>query len=465
MIRDIAILGAGPAGAHAALQAARAGCDVVLIDEQPQAGGQLWRAKGPAVISAPATPESRAGDVLRRDLTASGVTLMPRARLWQVQPCEAGWDLRVLCDGRSQPIVARRLILAAGAREHVQPLPGWTLPGVIGLAGATAMMKQDLTPPPGRVVVAGVGPLVLYVAARIRQLGGDVAAVVTPNRRRDWLALLPRLAGRPGLLARGAVWLADLAAGRVPILWGHQLTAVRGDDRVAGALVAPCDGDWRAVGAVSTIAADSICLGHGLIPNTEAAQLLGVRLRHDPPLGGWVPEADGDGRTAVPGLFIAGDGAGVLGAAHAVLHGRQAGRAAAVSLGQQPRGRAHGRAQARAARFGRAVASLSQPRKGLAALATDETVICRCEGLTRAALSAEIASGASSGNAVKSGTRAGMGPCQGRFCQAAIAGLIAAAEGTPVPPTARPPLRPVPLSALAGDFDYADLPIPKPAPL
>ena len=113
--------------------------------------------------------------------------------------------------------------------------------------------------------------------------------------------------------------------------------------------------------------------------------------------------------------------------------------------------------------------ALNMPRPGLAMLTTPDTIVCRCESLTKASISQEIKVGAASINAVKSGLRAGMGPCGGKYCQTAIARLIAMRENRTEaeisPPAPRPPLRPVPVSALSGDFDYNDLPIPKPAPL
>jgi bacterioferritin-associated ferredoxin len=115
------------------------------------------------------------------------------------------------------------------------------------------------------------------------------------------------------------------------------------------------------------------------------------------------------------------------------------------------------------------MSALGLPRAGLDALTPPDTVVCRCEGVTRAAIEREIAAGAATTNAVKSGTRCGMGPCGGRFCQTAVARIIERARSLPpgsvAPPTARPPLRPVPVAAVAGRFQYEALPIPAPAPL
>lgn len=461
---DIAVVGAGPAGGNAALEAARAGAQVVLLDEQPAPGGQVWRNKSPSITAAPKTPESDAGQSLRNALKDSTVALCPDSRVWDIRRDADAWHIQVLRQGSSKQITAKALILATGAREYVQPVPGWTTPGVIGLAGATALFKHNLSLPGQRTIVSGTGPLVFYVASEIRRLGGEVAAVITPNTRTDWARALPTMLSQPKLLARGAVWVADLMLARVPILWGHAVNEILGETHIASVNTR----NLRKANAGPSFDADSLCLGHGLTPNIEAAQMLGVPIRNAPSLGGWVPEADADGATSVPDLYLCGDGCGIRGVTAAGLQGTLTGARAARDLGYSSAGPSK-HLWTKAARFGQAMTALSLPRADVKALTTDNTIVCRCESLCRADIIAEIKTGAASTNAVKSGRRAGMGPCGGKYCQTVIAALIAAETGTSIakvpPPTPRPPLRPVPLGQAAGDFDYDDLPIPKPAPL
>lgn len=466
---DIAVLGAGPAGAHAAIAAAGAGLRVSVIDEQDTAGGQVWRAKGADILSAPATPEGRLGDTLRAQLANSGAIHIANARVWQIERDGRVFGLHLVAGDVGRMITARAVIVATGAREYVQPFPGWTTPGVFGLAGATALMKRSAIPPGQRTVVAGTGPLVFFAASEVRRLGGTLAAVITPNARRDWARALPGMTGRPDLLARGAVWLADLAVARVPVLWRHTVTRVQGETSVQRVEFASVDTDWTPGKDIRAIDADSLCIGHGLIPSTEAARLAGVGVMFDATLGGWVPRATPEGTTNVPGIFVCGDGAGIRGAAAAVIHGQRAGRAAAGFLGCSVFTDGLNTRHQRASRFGLAVGALSIPRAGLSALTKNDTIVCRCESLSRAAIIGEIDSGAHSVNALKSGLRAGMGPCGGAFCQTAIARLLAGQTGVSeadIPlSTPRPPLRPMPAAALSGAFDYDALPIPKPAPL
>ena len=468
---DIAVIGAGPAGANAALSAATHGKDIALLDEQPKPGGQVWRAKDASILEAPATPESTSGDSLREAVSNSDVRHIGQARVWQIERRGQGWDIRFFRAGTVHYVTARVLVLATGAREYVQPVPGWTTPGVFGLAGATAHFKQNLSPPGLRTIVAGTGPLTFFVASEIRRLRGAVAAVVTANTRRDWVKALPAMTSRPDLLMRGGSWVTELMLNRVPVYWGHAVTSVAGDTLVSSVQIRRVNSDWAPTGDTRVIETDSVCLGNGLIPAIEAPQLAGVGIRHHPDLGGWAPETGKDCATVARNVFVCGDGAGIRGVAAAEIHGKLAGLSAAACLGADTSAERAGLRAAydRAARFGRALTALSIPRPGLAKLTTPETIVCRCESLSRARIAAEIDSGAASTNAVKSGLRAGMGACGGKYCQTFVARMIAAANDWPeadiAPPTPRPPLSPVPLTALAGDFDYGDLPIPKPGPL
>ena len=468
---DVAIIGAGPAGANAGIMAASQGCRTIIIDEQAKAGGQIWRAKSAAIKSAPNTPETINGETLRASIGASNVTHIANARVWQIERDLEKWVLYLIINGRSEKIVSKVLILAIGAREYIQPTPGWTLPGVIGLAGATALIKQDLVIPGKKIVVSGTGPLIFYVASEIRRLGGEVSAIVTPNSPLDWMCAIPSMFSRPDLLWRGFVWVADLLLAGTPIFWRNVIKQIDGENKVQSVTISKVSNDWSPLVQKRSIEADSVCIGYGLQAATEASQLSGIDLKYQPELGGWVPEARENGETAIDGLFVCGDGAGIRGAAAAEIHGKLVGLSATdfvTSKVNFPRS-ALLTSFRRASRFGMAMTALSIPRKGLQKLTTDRTIMCRCESLRRCDMEHEMEAGAATINAIKSGSRAGMGPCGGKYCQAAIAKLIAEKENLTeaeiIPPTPRPPLRPVPASVLSGDFEYTDLPIPKPAPL
>lgn len=477
-VHDVIVVGAGPAGANAALEAAARGLDVMLVDEQPDAGGQVWRAKAPAILSAPQTAETRSGDALRRAVAEASMHRRFHTRAWQIErDGEPGWRVALVGPNGPEAVRARALVLAAGAQERVVPFPGWTLPGVIGLAGSTAMMKRDLLVPGDGAVIAGCGPLVMFVAAETLRLGGRPAAVVSLNGRADWMQSLPAMLSRPAMLARGLGWLARLAAARVPVFWRHGVTAAHGEDALESVEIAPVDRDWapRPDGLRRRIACEALCIGHGLMPATEAARLAGAELRFEPALGGWATVVDEWGKASnTPDLWVCGDGAAVHGEAAASLQGKATGIAVSEALGGRSGTAAGARSGmasrlAAARRFGLAMGRLTVPRAGLLETIAPDTTLCRCEGVTRADLEAELNAGAESPNALKSGTRLGMGACGGRFCSDVAAMLTASATGRTREQiglaTARPPLRPVAIAALADEIDYDALPIPGPAPL
>jgi len=453
---DVIVIGGGPAGAGAALAASREGLRVLLVDENDAAGGQVYRQPIAKAATAP-TADALAGDALRATLAASDVVLSFGHRVWFV---ESGF--RVCAVGPAGPIEwrASRLVVASGAQERHRPVPGWTLPGVIGLAGATNLLKAHRVLPGRRVLVAGTGPLLLYVAATILESGGEIAGIVDARGRADWLCAIPRLIARPDLMMRGAKWYLALRRAGVPIHHGHILSRVEGTSTVARAIVQPI----ADAAAPITIDCDSVCYGYGLMPATEIARLLGVEHEFVPERGGWVPVMADDGATSVPGLYLCGDGAGVIGAAAASIQGARVG-AALAGTSRTP---VNPSMLARAKRFGAAMTALAEPPAAALDAITPETIVCRCENLSRATLDDAIHAGAHTVNALKSATRCGMGACGGRVCEDTAAALIADATGLPRAAigqaTSRPPLRPVPLGVLAGEFDYASLPMPEPAP-
>lgn len=470
---DLVVIGAGPAGVHAALEACRRGVRCLLVDEAPSAGGQVWRAPPEGFVRRKADADAKAGDRLRAALAASGVTTAFEHRVWLITE-----GFRIDAVGPEGPVVwqAPSIVAATGATERVIPFPGWTEPGVIGLAGATILLKAQQVLPGERVLVAGAGPLLPAVAAAVLKAGGEVAAVVDLADRREWLAALPAMSTRPDLLGRGLGWLARLQRAGVPLHFRHGVgRVVRAGERLR-VEIAPVDATGAFIpGARNRILdADWVAVGHGLVPSTEITRLLGAEHRYDPGLGGWVAARDDAGRTSVPGVLVAGDGGGIRGADAAVEQGRLAGLTAVHDQGRLGRDRFEREAAPirrrlrRAERFGQASARLMALRPGLVLSMPEETIVCRCEDVSRAEIESAITAGATEVNQLKAWTRCGMGPCQGRMCGEAAASLLAAARGTREAVglwTGRAPLRPVALEDLLGHYGYADIPQPQAAPL
>jgi len=452
---DVLVVGAGPAGLAAACAVREAGADVIVVDERPSPGGQYFKplAASQAFVGAPADRQYMNGLALTERARRLGVALWQGVSVWGAFP---GLELAADVAGRGAVVFRlRRLVLATGAHEWVRPVPGWTLPGVMTTGAAQTLLRAYRVAPGRRVLVGGCGPLNLQVAAELAAAGVQVAACIEEAPaagfgRGHARALARALAADPGLVAQGLRHHATLLRAGVPVLHGATVVRVLGDGQATGVEVAPLCRD----GPTRHFEADAICLNHGFLPNAELALQLGARARHDAK-GAALVERDGEGRLSIPGVFVAGDGAGLGGARAALAEGEIAGRAAAAELGFQAGSDATARRSlARHRRFQAALWQVFTPA-GEPPTPTPETVLCRCEGITFGAFAEARAQAESEGGAatlpeIKRRTRLGMGPCQGRYCLASahrhcgepIAGEV---------PRSRPPSRPVSTGALAAE--------------
>ncbi|MBX9584549.1 MAG: NAD(P)/FAD-dependent oxidoreductase [Gemmataceae bacterium] len=457
------VVGGGPAGLGAAIEAARAGLPCTLIDEARHLGGQIYRTPSDGFRVTDATALGKDftnGERLRAEVAE----VADRVEVLAGTSALGVWDGREVLwasEHESGLIRAARLVLAAGAYDRPVPFPGWTLPGVMTAGGVQALMKTTLVRPGRRALVAGTGPLLAGVANRLRLAGVEVAAVLEAGP--PWWPPEPLPAAWDGWEFMADAldnWKALVAAG-VPVLPHHTVLAARGGRQVEGVAFGPVrPEDWTPLhGGGRSAEVDLVVVGFGFVPNTELTTLAGCRHRHAPDLGGWVPDRGPHFETSVPGVFAAGDGAGVVGAEAAELQGRVAGITAAEQAGALPADEARRRREAPLVRLGvlaeawRELDARHRVRPGLADLATPETVVCRCEEVTRADVRAAIDEGAKDLQAVKLFTRLGMGPCQGRQCAPPAGTYLCRVTGrTPsdvgrINP--RPPVKPVTLGALA----------------
>lgn len=463
---DLIVIGAGPAGGEAALAAAQSGLTVALVDEGPAPGGQVWRAPRTGAARTATESDRQKGDALRARLAASTVEILSRTQVWDVKP---GFAVSCVSDSGARMLTAPRLVVATGAIERVRPFTGWTTPGVFGLAAATALLKSAAALPGRNIVVAGQGPLLYAVAAKACALGLAPRAVVDLNGKADWLRALPGLSAVPSLMWTGARWMARIAAARVAIHRNSAVIRASGDDTLASVTIRDL-----ASGRDTEIPADTLYVGNGLTPSDEIHRLLGARQEADALRGGYRTVCDEDRRSSVPGLFVAGDGAGVHGALPSAAQGRIAGLAAAHDHGALSRDAFA--SQSRAARqrlrrlmpFADASCRLMQFPQDAFADADDATLVCRCEDVSIGDIKSAARDGACDLNQLKHFTRLGMGPCQGRFCALNAATLLRTHAQTPpgdLRLTPRAPVRPVEMGQLIGSFEYSDIPVPKPAPL
>jgi NADPH-dependent 2,4-dienoyl-CoA reductase/sulfur reductase-like enzyme len=445
------IVGAGPAGLAAAATTAGVGLATLLLDENATPGGQIYR----AVTTTPVGKRSIlgedywAGEPLVVEARASGAQIGQGATVWSL---DATRELGVSVGGVSRLLQARRVILATGALERPFPIPGWTLPGVMTAGAVQTLLKASGLVPEGRLVLAGTGPLLWLLAAQLLRAGGRIEALLDTTPTRNYLRALPHAPGfvLSPYLAKGLVLRREVAR-QVRIVRGVTQIRALGAGRVAE--VAYVAGS----GAEQRLAADVLALHQGVVPNVNLAMAAGIAHRWDRVQLCWVPVLDGLGNSSLPGIAIAGDGAGIAGARAAQTRGRLAGRAAVQTLAPEHIPRLTDRqmldqALARAERGRAFLDHLFSPPAGFR-MPEGDTIVCRCEEVTAAQVVEAVSMGAAGPNQLKAFLRCGMGPCQGRMCGLTVTELIAATRGMAPEDIGyyrlRPPVKPITLAELA----------------
>lgn len=472
MTPDLLIVGAGPAGLGAAVEAAAHGLSVMLLDENSAPGGRIWQAL--ETRGAKDTDEAAALVLIER-FWASDVQTCWSATVWAIEPDgQVYWSD---ADG-AHSLATRNIMIATGTTERPVPIPGWTLPGVMTIGAAQIAMKTGGLVPGANTWLAGQGPLLLLYATEVLDAGGQIAGVIDLSDgfaplRAVWqisLSTLPEirrgLAWRRQLAKAGIRWVAATELRASPAPEGEDLfrfatPGVRSSNVTSSPVTtvdearAGGDGPLAATTALQSIsfrtrdgwkteAADLLLLHDGIIPSTQITRALGCRHTWSTNQRCWYPATDDHGRTSIPGILVAGDGAGIGGAAAAVLSGRIAARGL---IGADTAPLRVERARALIARP--LLDTLFAPRP---MHLHDTTLVCRCEEVTAGAVREAARAGCQGMNQLKAYTRCGMGPCQGRVCGPVAIEVLAEVRNVPVstiePLRTRFPTKPVAVGAL-----------------
>jgi thioredoxin reductase len=458
---EIVIVGGGPAGLGAALEAANAGAEVVLVDEYPTLGGQYYKQVPDTFAVRNLKAEGNQfveGVELVERVKSSSVQFFPSTLVWSIF---ADGTLALCREERAEELRAKQLILAPGAQEVPVAFPGWTLPGVMMGGAAQSLLVTQRVLPGRRVVLAGVGPLQLKVASQLIDAGAAVVDILEASSKPPVsMENALRSLGHWGKMREGMTYWMKLKKARVPYHHSHVPVRALGTEQLEAVVVAQVDEEWRVVpGSERTLEADTLCLSYGFLPATQLTRLIGCRLDFQERAGGWVTWHDPDQRTSVEGVYVAGEVGGIGGAEVAIEEGRIAGLAAARALGKtetsanRKREAESRKRLARAREFAELASAMMQLKPALLDLITDDTIVCRCESLPAAQIMQAIGSaGERTLRGMKVQTRAGMGSCQGRMCGHLISRLIARKTGVPLesiePDTTRPPVKPIPLRVL-----------------
>jgi thioredoxin reductase len=417
---DVVIVGAGPSGIAAAVEAAKAGGSVLLVDENPVSGGLMGN-DTPLYFGGRMTAATQNSDRMLEAIFMSmpaletvmeaGVELMLGTTAWGVYrngPGVASLPDQIvgLADSeRSWMVGFDRIVLATGARDLAMAFPGWNQPGVMG-AAALQMLLTRYDAFAGRsALLLGSHDLALETALLAHERGIEVVGLIEV---RD----VPQ--GSPELLAK-------IKAAGIAITYGQTIASAKGG--INGV-------ESATLSSGETITCDTICVAIGLIPSIELVDAMHGARALNPLRGGYIPA----GEVTVSAV---GDCAGLVDSGFDHIAYRMEWMAA------------------------------------LSDISADDTIICQCEEVTRAdligvqppnyltrpapmcarSLETLLEDGPANQDQIKRLTRSGMGVCQGRRCRDQVAMLLALESGKPfgtIPlATHRAPVRPLPMKILA----------------
>ena len=404
---DLLVVGAGPAGLAAAYHAARSGVRTTVVDDNPTSGGQIWRGEQDK-------PKSSEAQKWFEKVRSVDIQFIAGARVFQqLAPGTLLAETRQdVCE-----LNYASLVLATGARERFLPFPGWTLPNVMGAGGLQALVKTGLPIEGKRIVVAGSGPLLLAVAAYLRERGAEVLLIAEQ--------------ASPARLARFGFGLIGKTSQALSLR--RQLKGVRyfndcwplaahGVEKIEAVTLFRRGKRWR-------VSCDYLACGFHLVPNTELAELLGCAVENGSVRANEFQE------TTIPQVYSAGESTGVGGLELSLVEGEIAGLAIA---GKSEEARRLFPERAKQRKFADLLNRTFALRDELKQVVQPDTIVCRCEDVTFDRLRAH-----SSWRAAKLQTRCGMGPCQGRICGGAVEFLFGWRAKS-----VRPPVLPVRVESL-----------------
>ena len=215
---ELIVIGAGPAGLSAAIEAKKNGMDVIVFDENQRPGGQLFKQIHKFFGSKEHHAKTR-GFIIGQQLLKEAEDLGVRVELDStVMGIYENKEVTVKQNGEVHHYKGDAIIIATGAAENMIPFKGWNIPGVIGAGAAQTMMNIQGVQPGSKILMVGSGNVGLVVSFQLLQAGCEVAAIIDAA---------PRVGGY-------GVHAAKLARTGVPFYLSHTVVEAKGTDRVTG---------------------------------------------------------------------------------------------------------------------------------------------------------------------------------------------------------------------------------------
>ena len=456
---ELAVIGAGPAGMAAALNAAVQGVSVVVFDEQVVAGGQIYRS-----VSQPLLADEKilgkdyyygAGLVNRfNQRLQDDIDFVSNASVWEITRDK---EINVSVAGQSYTYQADKIILANGAQERPVPFPGWTLPGVMTCGSAQILLKSSAVVPAEPLVIAGSGPLLLLITCQLLRAGVKVDAVLDTTPSDNYRASAKHFFGALKgwrYLAKGLGLLLELKRSGIRyISQASALEAKAGEDGRLSEIT------FKHKGQRETLPCSTLLVHQGVIPNVQLSRSVEIAHKWSEIQSCWHPDTDEYGASlSHPDIYITGDGKGIAGALAAEISGACTGTQVAFMLNKIAANERDliikplHKEMLKQMAIRPFLDELYKPEKSFR-LPSDNTVVCRCEEVTAGEIRSYVRAGCKGPNQTKAFGRPGMGPCQGRMCGITVSNLIAEESDLPIESVGyykvRAPIKPLKLGELA----------------
>lgn len=316
---DLVIVGGGPAGLCAAIEAAKCNQKSLIIDRSPALGGQLIKQTHMFFGSESEHAKTRGIDIAKLLINEARESSL--IEVWQEATVVGLYEDRVLTvvtkEDKYLKIKAKAIIIATGASEKFLAFENNDLPGIYGAGAVQTLVNLYGVKPNNKIIMVGSGNIGLIVSYQLLQAGIEIVAVIEGSSN----------------IGGFKVHASKLRRLGIPIYTNTTIKRAIGKDKVEQVETVMLNSNWEEVAGTEKIYdVDGVCIAVGLTPMTALLSMVEAKMKYVGELGGLVPVIDEFNQTSIPGIFVSGDASSVEEASSAIVEGHLAGLVASRYL-------------------------------------------------------------------------------------------------------------------------------------